>query len=69
MTSIYRIERIRLLRGPPRAREVEVREAVPDDAQQIPKGFEILDSVVLTFDVNVKTSRLSRNPRPAASAA
>jgi hypothetical protein len=49
MTSIYRIERIRLLRGPPRAREVEVREAVPDDAQQIPKGFEILDSVVLTF--------------------
>jgi acylphosphatase len=30
-----------LLRGPPRARVLEVREAVPDDAEQIPKGFEI----------------------------
>ena len=30
-----------LLHGPPRARVSEVREAAPDDAEPVPRGFEI----------------------------
>ena len=30
-----------LQRGPPEARVEEVRETAPDDAQQLPRGFEV----------------------------